>query len=847
MTEVKVVPVKLDSLPSAKKTMDLFSKAREALNNPSTVEYSNEILSLDHKEHQKVREVEPMKNIRNALWKKAEDKTDEKTIKSPKNKVEIPFSKNRYEEEDKKIELVQVNKKKAIEFLKKQKEDKAKKQQEMKSLLEKKKQYTEQVRRKHKDKLKKHRKRDHSAEKMNSDIKVIPPTTSIRAKSEEIKGKSHRLSKRYNRNRNRTGNHSEAKRHRLSKRENINIKTLSMEDEGHKKTIDQQLSRIEETEKENRRPPPPKIINRVSISVNLAQNTQNIHLEPLPISNMENSEQKTSIEEENAKYIKTPELNMGEKYSHKYSDNKLSAHSVEKEAKKTTRCLSSHKKKSLKVAQEIQECKRDLIKMQKLNNIRKRKIVEESEHDKDIERRKQNLETLNYMLKKRNKHFKKKKRNEEKLLKKDLDHFDRSIGTSFNKKTKKRKFNMKNIKRNQTFSCLSSKGPCDTMNTSKNEICTEKKQNNQHLEFKISIKKDNGLNQESSNSVVYSPNSKPVMSSHKKRSSGTRTSKKYSAKKNTESIKTNSSSKLKSGTKLPTRSSTATQFVNQKKSNVIPNKKKKVVQSEQKKSSTVGINQFNDISEIQEFNMTDEESLINSSILKNIEDHGSINQDAIYRDSTQKMKFTTDKKNMQSTTKKPKKTNKKVKKMKFISSAKKNIKKRKKSQPDNQKETERKSLKKRKVVFHLSKKAKAQAPEQADYVENSRDGQIKKVDISYDLPHRQPDELDSENIVMQEESSPQNKNIDKKYEKLEMIDSAKLSELLSSKKKHRYNEVKDSMDDVIDQNVEQHINFTNEEANLQINEYQSPDSSIESRSLEGVEHDIDTIEEDRQS
>ena len=55
-----------------------------------------------------------------------------------------------------------------------------------------------------------------------------------------------------------------------------------------------------------------------------------------------------------------------------------------------------------------------------------------------------------------------------------------------------------------------------------------------------------------------------------------------------------------------------------------------------------------------------------------------------------------------------------------------------------------------------------------------------------------------------------------------MIDSEKLSELLSSKKKHRYQEVKDSMDENADMNIHQHIDFTDEEENLQIHEYHSP-------------------------
>lgn len=74
--------------------------------------------------------------------------------------------------------------------------------------------------------------------------------------------------------------------------------------------------------------------------------------------------------------------------------------------------------------------------MQRLNELRKRKIEEESELDKEIERRKQNLDSLNELLKKRNINFKRKKRNQEKLHKKDLVNFEKSMGVSFNKSSK---------------------------------------------------------------------------------------------------------------------------------------------------------------------------------------------------------------------------------------------------------------------------------------------------------------------------------------------------------------------------------------------------------------------------
>jgi hypothetical protein len=51
------------------------------------------------------------------------------------------------------------------------------------------------------------------------------------------------------------------------------------------------------------------------------------------------------------------------------------------------------------------------------------------------------------------------------------------------------------------------------------------------LDLRISIKREKGANQEVLSSMIYSPNSKPALSSHKKKGSRLSTSKKYSAKK----------------------------------------------------------------------------------------------------------------------------------------------------------------------------------------------------------------------------------------------------------------------------------------------------------------------------
>lgn len=575
---------------------------------------------------------------------------------------------------------------------------------------------------------------------------------------------------------------------------------------------------------------------------------------------MDNSEQKNSIEEEDTKYVKTPELNMGERYSHRGSGDNISARSTEKESKKTTRYHSSQKLKSIKVAKEIQECKKDLMKMQKINEMRKKKVEEETEQNKDIERRKQNLETLNEMLRKRNKHFKKKKRNQEKSLKKDMVNFEKSTGISFYKRSNKKKLNFKNMKRNQTFSCLSSKGPCDTMNTSKHELGTEEKSNKNMLELKVSIKKDKANKIESSTTMMHSPASKPCFSSHKKKSKCISNTKRKSGKKKINySLKADSSHKIKSVSKLSNKNSGNVNFANPKRGYTNAYKKKKAIQSETKRMDGGATNQFNDISEIQEFNITDEESLITSSILKNIDEHESIQHpEGVCRETLQKMKPTLNKKSVQSTIKKPKKTNKKVKKMKFISSAKKSTKKRKKSQGESKRDTEKKSSKKRKVIFHISKqKDQEYQPSEDEYnheqvreeeqlpTPGNKQGQIKKVEFVE--PNEQLDESKEETteeiIDLEDHQSPDPHTAScmskdpKEYDKIDIINSAKLSELLSSKKKHRYKHIPDSMDEIMEENVGQQINFDQEADSREYQEYNSQEDSRVSHPQETLEHE----------
>lgn len=410
---------------------------------------------------------------------------------------------------------------------------------------------------------------------------------------------------------------------------------------------------------------------------------------------------------------------------------------------------------------------------------------------------------------------------------------------------------MKNLKRNQTFSCLSSKGPCDTLNTSKNDLLSDDKKKHR-LDFKISIKKDKISKQEVSLSAIYSPDSKPNLSSQKKKTPGVSNSKKYSGKKMQESLKANSSSKIRTLSKLGSRSVNTSNISNPKRGYSNAYKKKKAIQSESKKNNAANMNQFHDISEIQEFNVTDEESLINSSILKNIEDHESIHHpEGVCRESTRKVKNASTKKSVLSTIKKPKKSTKKVKKMKFISSNKKSSKKRKKSQTEMPKETDRKSGKKRKVVFHISKHKEAtpldtQHATDDELIPEDKIGQIKKVEFV------EPKEEDTENeiINLQVNGTPdhygQASVTNAKFEKIEMINSEKLSELLSSKKKHRYKPVQDSMDGYMDGNIGQHINFTDEEEHLRQEEYNSQDPSKVSFMHDSLEEDIDNLIEQKE-
>ena len=312
--------------------------------------------------------------------------------------------------------------------------------------------------------------------------------------------------------------------------------------------------------------------------------------------------------------------------------------------------------------------------------------------------------------------------------------------------------------------------------------------------------------------------------------------KKHSGKKKCLDISSNSSNgKMNSLTKLTNKNTNYNHFVNPKRGYTNNGKKRKGVSSEAKKETKKSMGrQFNDISEIQEFNTTDEESLINASILKNIEDHESINNtDAICRQSIKKVKIAVNGKSLPSTSKKGK-NSKKVRKVKYISSAKKNIKMKKKKIQNGNKENQNK---KRKVVFHMSKQSESiveqsknqkedqyitvrnnqpqminiETLDQQELNEINKCGRIKKVEFVNEKP--------MENIKLDESLEPptdQNYNdyiiqsvekVDKNMERIDIINSEKLSELLSSKKKDRYKNVVDSMDEIEEEPVGQQINF----------------------------------------
>lgn len=460
-----------DSKSSQTKTVDLFKKAKEALSKTTNNSAVNSIMTDSQIKPQKVREIQPMQKRKGFGRKvKAEtpsDTTEPNHIVSSVSKPKLSKEANAESNQKTAKKSAALNPRKTIEKV----------DDERRKLIEKKKQYNERIRKINRNKLKRNKTQAGSAERINTDIKEMKAESSnIRSKSEESRSKPNKLSRKFNRAKMRLSTHNANITAGSVTKKNNYINSITIEEEGQrdssqqfKELVNQDgLSTIKFKCDEN---------DRIAINLNLLQSMRKNCNEVIKLGNIDNSDQKNSIDED-GKYIKTPELNMGEKYSHKCSDNKLSVHSTEKEeCKKTNRYLSSQKKKFIKVAKEIQECKKDLIKMQKISELRKLKNGEESEFDKECKRRKQNLDSLNELIKKRNLNFKHKKKIQEKLIKKDLINFEKSMGLSLSRKSKKIKNYMKSMKRNQTFSRLSSKGQNETINSSVNEIATEKKKN----------------------------------------------------------------------------------------------------------------------------------------------------------------------------------------------------------------------------------------------------------------------------------------------------------------------------------------------------------------------------------
>ena len=824
---------------SQNKTVDLFKKAKEALTKPVNQTIANNIITETKSKPQKVREIQPMQK-RKGFGRKVKEDLPKESIEA--SSILNSVSKSKLIKEG--IVPDQATKTNKQKHSNNPTKSNRKTDDERLKLIEKKKQYTEQIRKINKEKFKRSKTQNGSAEKINTDIKWMKQEPNNRSKSEEGRGKTNKHSRKFNRAKMRLDNHNINNSLGLMIRKNNFVNSITIDEDGNKdwnlhfKEIEQQdgLSTIKFKCDDD----------KIAINLNLLESMRKWFKEVIKLNHIDNSDQKTSIEDD-GKWIKTPELNMGEKYSHKCSDNKLSAHSTEKESKKTNRFLSSQKKKFVKVAKEIQEWKRDLIKMQKLSELRKLKNVEESDFDKECKRRKQNLESLNLLIKKRNLNLKHKKRNQEKLIKKDLINFEWSMGLSLSKKSKKIKNFTKGMKRNQTFSRLSSKGQNETINTSINEIATEKKKNLIRLNCEFKLNKELNNKSEASVSMLHSPSTKQNFSSNKKKQySVSNTKKKLSKKKINDSIQTDSSRKINSVQKTK-QNIWNIDFVNPKRGYANAYKKKQTIQLETKRSKAANYNEFNDISEIQEFNITDEESLINSSILKNIDEHESAKKKILKLDSkNNKAKSAIQKSKYAQITREQIKVPENPRKC-SLSSVKKKNKKRKKSQNEVKQKQSEKSNKKRKVVFHISKK-KSEDPSNTELKENipdNLDGKIKKYEVSY-KENKEGDKTDDEIINLRISKDNDNNVVSfnpkdpKNLEKFDIINSEKLNELLSSKKKHRYKNVVDSMNDVMSENIGHQIDFNYEEENLEIHKYESNNSKISSHHSEhDCEEDID--------
>jgi hypothetical protein len=199
--------------------------------------------------------------------------------------------------------------------------------------------------------------------------------------------------------------------------------------------------------------------------------------------------------------------------------------------------------------------------------------------------------------------------------------------------------------------------------------------------------------------------------------------------------------------------------------------------------------------------------------------------------------------------------------MKFISSAQKTLKTKKKKALSGSKE---KNSKKRKVVFHMNKKAhvfveQLEENEELDtsqelynnqddqcqrreelIIENlgktdsfdyNKAGLIKKVEIIDQKPTNPYESIDTSDHQKEDSyddyiMSSLTKN-DKNLEKLDIINSAKLSELLSSKKKDRYREHEQLIEEIEEEHINHQINFYDESQNeINVEDYEESNSRI---------------------
>ena len=318
-----------DSKSSQTKTVDLFKKAKEALSKSVNKTAVNSIITETQSKPQKVREIQPMQK-RKGFGRKEKVEALKETIEP--NHIMSSVSKPKLNKETANAESNQKTAKKIAPVHPRKTNEKV--DEERRKLIEKKKQYNEQIRKINKEKLKRSKTQAGSAERINTDIKWMKQesTSNNRSKSEEGHPKTNKLSRKFNRARMRLNTHNANITAGSVIKKNNYVNSITIDEEGNKDSsqhfkelINQDgLSTIKFRCDDN---------DKIAINLNLLESMRKNYKEVIKLSNIDNSDQKNSIDIDDGKCIKTPELNMGEKYSHKCSDNKLSAHSTEKECK----------------------------------------------------------------------------------------------------------------------------------------------------------------------------------------------------------------------------------------------------------------------------------------------------------------------------------------------------------------------------------------------------------------------------------------------------------------------------------------------------------------------------------